>query len=176
MDGHGAGLRSRGARGSEKLVELPRLPCDRGELKLNGCRGLAGKDAADDEYARIGAESAGDDALFNTGYAEPLCAGANDRWRAQCKRVSVGVGFDDGQQFGMRRGEAGEKTEVLFEGANANLNPAGARCHRSGHVGGGKDQFTAWPQSDVTTQCGEAMRRGDGALPLPLEGKFFPRR
>ena len=89
-------MRSCGARGGEKLVKLPRLQCDRGKLKLNGGRGLAGKDAADYEHASFGAERAGDDALFNAGDAEPLCAGANGRWGAQCKRVAVGVGLDDG--------------------------------------------------------------------------------
>src|SRR5208282_4019928 len=34
MDGHGAWLRSHGACGGQKLVKLPRLPCDRCELKL----------------------------------------------------------------------------------------------------------------------------------------------
>ena len=41
VDGHGTGLRSGGAGGGEKLVELPRLPRDGSELKLNGGRGLA---------------------------------------------------------------------------------------------------------------------------------------
>jgi hypothetical protein len=50
---------------------------------------------------------------------------------------------------------------------------------------GGKDQFTAWPERrcdgamgrrDVTTQDADAIRQGDEAPPLPLEGKFFASR
>ena len=129
VDGHGTGLRSGGAGGGEKLVELPRLPCDGSELKLNGGRGLAGKHAADDEHPGLGAEGTGNDAFFHAGDAEPFCAGANNGGSAESERVAVGVGFDDGQQFGVRRGEAGEKTEVFLESAGANLNPAGTCCH-----------------------------------------------
>jgi hypothetical protein len=52
------GLRARSACGGEQLVELPRLPRNGGELKLNGSRGLTGKDAADDEHASLGAQAA----------------------------------------------------------------------------------------------------------------------
>ena len=83
MNGHGARLRSRGACGGEKFVELPGLPRDGCQLELNGRRGLTGKDAADDEHAGVRAQSAGDDAFFDAGDAGPLCAGAQRRERRE---------------------------------------------------------------------------------------------
>ena len=129
MDRDGALLRARSASSRDQFVELPRLPRDWSELKLNGGRGLAGKDAADDEHACLGAQSAGDDALFNTSNAQPFCAGADHRRSTERERVAVGIGFDDGEEFGVRRGEAREKAKVFLESAGANLNPAGACCH-----------------------------------------------
>ena len=129
MDGQRAGLRAGGARGGLQFVELPELPGDGRELELNGGRGLAGKDAADDEHARVGTQGARDDAFFHAGDAQPPRSGAHHGRSAESERVAVGVGLDDGEQFGVRRGEAGEKAEVFFESAGANLNPAGTRWH-----------------------------------------------
>jgi len=78
---------------------------------------------------RPGTQCAGGDAFFNTGDAEPFCSCADDGRRAERKRVTVGVGFDDGEQFGVRRGESGKKAEVLFESASANLGPAWTHWH-----------------------------------------------
>jgi len=50
--------------------------------------------------------------------------------------MAVGVGFDDGEQFGVRRGEAREKAKVFLESASANLNPAGRVV-----MGDGKEQL-----------------------------------
>ena len=58
-----------------------------------------------------------------------LCPCANDRGSAESERVAVGVGLDDGEQLGVRSGEASEKAKVFLESAGANLNPAGARWH-----------------------------------------------
>ena len=96
---------------------------------MNGGRGLAGKDAADDQDARLGTQGPRNDALFNAGDAEPFCAGTHDGRGAESERVAVGVGLDDGQQLGVRRGQARKKAEVFFESAGANLNPAGAHWH-----------------------------------------------
>ena len=156
VDGQRAWLRSGGAGGGEKLVELPGLPGDGSELKLNGGRRLAGKHAADDEHAGFGTQGTRDDTLFHAGDAEPVGAGTNDGRSAESERVAVGVGFDDGEQLGMGRGEAGEKAEVLFESAGANLNPAGTRCH------GGR-------QRSVYGMGGEAMRHLHAATFAELE-------
>ncbi len=129
MDGHGARLRARSASSRDQLVELPRLPCDRSELKLDGGRGLAGKDAADNKHPSLGTQRASDNAFFNAGDAEPFCAGTSHGGSTERERVAVGVGFDDGEKFGVGRGEAREKAKVFLESAGANLNPAGARCH-----------------------------------------------
>ena len=139
---------------ARQLVELPRLPCDRSELKLNGGRGLAGKNAADDEHARLGAQGAGDDAFFNTGNAEPFCPCANNGGSAERERVAVGVGFDDGEQFGVRRGEAREKAKVFLESAGANLNPAGACCH-----GGRQRTVYGMGEGGILARSGPACER-----------------
>ena len=152
MDGQRVRLRSSGACGGEQLVELPRLPGDGRQLELNGGRGLAGKDAADDKHASIGAQGASDNAFFHAGDAEPLCAGTHDGWSAESERVTVRVGFDDGQQFSVRRSEAGKKTEVRFESAGANLNPGGTCCH------GGRQRSVYGIGGKTMSRCNSTVR------------------
>ena len=88
--------------------------------------------------------------MMRTRASGPLRAGARDGRSAESKRVAVGVGFDDGEQFGVRRGKAGEKTEVRFESVGANLNPARARCHgeRQRSVDRGDGSFDECERND----------------------------
>ena len=69
---------------------------------------------------------AGLNALFDRGDAEPLRAGADGGRSAAAERVAVGIGLDDGEQFGVRCGRGGKDAVVFFEGAGVDLNPAGA--------------------------------------------------
>ena len=43
--------------------------------------------------------------------------------------MSIGVGFDDGEQLDLRAGEGCKKTIVIFERAGADFDPAWARLH-----------------------------------------------
>ena len=113
VNGKGASAQPGGVCGGFKIVELRGLPGDGCEVVLDDGRGLAGKDAGDDQHARIGAESARGDAFFDTGDAEPAGAGANDRGSAESERVAVGVGLDDGEEFGVGCGEAEESGSCL---------------------------------------------------------------
>jgi len=47
---------------------------------------------------------------------------------------TIGVGFDDSQQFGMGRGKAGKKTDSLRE-RGCESQPSRARCHSEWHWG-----------------------------------------
>ena len=77
--------------------ELLRLPHGGDELGVDQCVGLAVHEAAHDENADLGAESAKGYAFFDRGDAEPFCAGLHQPGSAGGKAVAVGIRFDDSE-------------------------------------------------------------------------------
>ncbi len=126
---------------------MPWLPDDGCEIVADQVCALAGEDSADDEDCGIGTTGTGGDAFFNAGDAEPAGAGAGGGGRAEGEAVAVGVGLDDGQQLGVRSGDAGEEAEVIFESLGIDFDPAGAGLHLAVQevcsLGQFKDQFRA---------------------------------
>ena len=90
---------------------------------------LAGNHAADDHHPRLRTEGSRGHSFFNTGHGDPPGSGPYHRRSAKCKRMAVGIGFEDSHEFGVARGKALEKAIVVFKGAGAYLNPARARLH-----------------------------------------------
>ncbi len=108
MNGDGADTQS--ARCGFEHIELPGIPDHRGQLVADNGLGVVGKDSADNENACVRAETAGLNAFFDAGYAKPLSTCADSRRRAESKRMTVGIGFNDCEQFDLRSGKPGKKS------------------------------------------------------------------
>ena len=129
MHGERTSAKARLVRSAFQFVQLPRLPGHGGQVVTHNSLSLAGKNAANHQNPRLGAERAGGYTLLDAANAQPACAGAHHSRSANAERVAIGVGLDDGQQLRMGRGQGREKPVVVFQEAGVNLNPAGAHWH-----------------------------------------------
>jgi len=129
MHRQGTGWRFRFAGGGFQLFQLPALPNRRRQLKLNRRRGLAGKNSADDQHARLGAERTGRDSFFDRGDAQPARPSLLDSRRAERQRMAISIGLDHGQQLGFVSGHRRQITVVFFQGLSVNLSPTGTHLH-----------------------------------------------
>ncbi len=84
-------------RGGFEFIKLPGIPDDWREFVADDILCLAREGAADDEDTCVGAKAARFDSFFNAGDAEPLSSGTNSGGSAELERVSVGIGFDNGE-------------------------------------------------------------------------------
>jgi hypothetical protein len=121
---NGDGSDTESAGGFFEKIELPLVPDDGSEFVADYVFGLIGKDAADNEDARIWTEATSFNALFDAGDTEPINTGADCCRAAKRKRVTVSIRLDDSEKLYVRGCELREDTAVVLEVAGGDFYPA----------------------------------------------------